>query len=122
MTDPKLFKLTNKDKLHYRKLIKNIDPDHERLIVELLRKKIQNILDTGNLNSVEVELIKDIEKLNYILLRKHDLSAHVVKKILFAMSYVVDEDDEIPDFIPKYGYLDDISVVEWVINDIKKDI
>ena len=38
------------------------------------------------------------------------------------MSYVVDEDDEIPDFIPKYGYLDDISVVEWVINDIKKDI
>ena len=85
-------------------------------------KKIQNILDTGNLNSVEVELIKDIEKLNYILLRKHDLSAHVVKKILFAMSYVVDEDDEIPDFIPKYGYLDDISVVEWVINDIKKDI
>lgn len=122
MTDPKLFKLTNKDKLHYRKLIKNIDPDHERLIVELLRKKIQNILDTGNLNSVEVELIKDIEKLNYILLRKHDLSAHVVKKILFAMSYVVDEDDEIPDFIPKYGYLDDISVVEWIINDIKKDI
>lgn len=122
MTDPKLFKLTNKDKLHYRKLIKNIDPDHERLIVELLRKKIQNILDTGNLNSVEVELIKDIEKLNYILLRKHDLSADVVKKILFAMSYVVDEDDEIPDFIPKYGYLDDISVVEWIINDIKKDI
>ena len=122
MTDPKLFKLTNKDKLHYRKLIKNIDPDHERLIVELLRKKIQNILDTGNLNSVEVELIKDIEKLNYILLRKHDLSAYVVKKILFAMSYVVDEDDEIPDFIPKYGYLDDISVVEWIINDIKKDI
>ena len=122
MTDPKLFKLTNKDKLHYRKLIKNIDPDHERLIVELLRKKIQNILDTGNLNSVEVELIKDIEKLNYILLRKHDLSAHLVKKILFAMSYVVDEDDEIPDFVPKYGYLDDISVVEWIINDIKKDI
>lgn len=122
MTDPKLFKLTNKDKLHYRKLIKNIDPDHERLIVELLRKKIQNILDTGNLNSVEVELIKDIEKLNYILLRKHDLSADVVKKILFAMSYVVDEDDEIPDFIPKYGYLDDISVVEWIINDIKKNI
>jgi uncharacterized membrane protein YkvA (DUF1232 family) len=122
MTDPKLFKLTNKDKLHYRKLIKNIDPDHERLIVELLRKKIQNILDTGNLNSVEVELIKDIEKLNYILLRKHDLSAYVVKKILFAMSYFIDENDEIPDIIPNYGYLDDISVVSWILEDIQQTV
>jgi uncharacterized membrane protein YkvA (DUF1232 family) len=106
MTDPKLFKLTNHDKLHYRNLIKNIDPKHRVFIVNILRKKIQKIL----------------AKLNYILESNPALSSELVKKILFAMSYVIDEDDEIPDIIPEYGYLDDISVVSWVLNDIQTSL
>ena len=119
MTDPKLFKLTKQDKLHYRKLIKNIDPKNKNLIIDVLGKKIQVILDSKNLNSIEANLIKDIEKLNYILKTNHSLSEITVKKILFAMSYVIDENDEIPDIIPEYGYLDDISVVNWIIEEIE---
>lgn len=85
----------------------------------MLGKKIQVILDSKNLNSIEANLIKDIEKLNYILKTNHSLSEITVKKILFAMSYVIDENDEIPDIIPEYGYLDDISVVNWIIEEIE---
>ena len=42
----------------------------------------------------------------------------MVKKILFALTYFIDENDEIPDIIPNYGYLDDIKVVEWVLDDV----
>lgn len=122
MTDPKLFKLTERDKLHYKELIKNIDPYYKKLIVDVLREKIQNILDSGDLNSVEFELIKDLAELNSILEINNNLSNDIIKKILFAMSYVINENDEIPDIIPEYGYLDDISVVQWILNDIKKDI
>jgi uncharacterized membrane protein YkvA (DUF1232 family) len=38
------------------------------------------------------------------------------------MTYFVDDNDEIPDMIPDYGYLDDIKVVEWVIDDIQSQI
>ncbi len=122
MTDPKLFKLTERDKLHYKELIKNIDPYYKKLIVDVLREKIQNILDSGDLNSVEFELIKHLAELNSILEINNNLSNDIIKKILFAMSYVINENDEIPDIIPEYGYLDDISVVQWILNDIKKDI
>ena len=40
-----------------------------------------------------------------------NLPENIVKKILFAMSYFIDDEDEIPDIVPKYGYLDDIVVV-----------
>ena len=40
-----------------------------------------------------------------------NLPENIVKKILFAKSYFIDDEDEIPDIVPKYGYLDDIVVV-----------
>ena len=36
--------------------------------------------------------------------------------------YFIDENDEIPDVIPDYGYLDDVTVVSWVMKDIQKHI
>jgi uncharacterized membrane protein YkvA (DUF1232 family) len=51
-----------------------------------------------------------------------DLPELVIKKVLFAMSYFIDENDEIPDIIPDYGYLDDVTVVSWVMNDIQDHI
>ncbi len=80
------------------------------------------MLDEGRLNSVEVALIDDIAKLMGILELYPELPQPVVKKILFAMTYFVDENDEIPDMIPDYGYLDDVKVVEWVIDDIQDQI
>ena len=80
------------------------------------------MLDEGRLKSVEVALIDDIAKLMGILELYPELPQPVVKKILFAMTYFVDENDEIPDMIPDYGYLDDVKVVEWVIDDIQDQI
>ncbi len=122
MSDPKLFELTDKDKAYYLEVIKKIDPVHSRAITRVLGTKISGMLDAGKLNSVEVELIDDITMLMGILEMHPELPQSVVKKILFAMTYFVDENDEIPDVIPNYGYLDDIKVVEWVIDDIQDQI
>ncbi|MBI89010.1 MAG: hypothetical protein CMG60_02895 [Candidatus Marinimicrobia bacterium] len=115
----KLFKITEEDKIHYKELIQVIDVKQKDSIVFILRTKIQNLLDEGKLNSVEAELIKDIGKLAKILEIYQDLPDLIIKKILFAMSYFIDENDEIPDVIPNYGYLDDITVVSWILNDIE---
>ena len=122
MSDPKLFELTEKDKAHYLKLIEKIDPVHSRKITTVLGQKISGMLDGGNLNSVEVALIDEISMLMGILELHSELPESVIKKILFAMTYFVDEYDEIPDVIPNYGYLDDMKVVEWVIDDIRDQI
>ncbi|MBT3945886.1 MAG: DUF1232 domain-containing protein [Candidatus Marinimicrobia bacterium] len=122
MSDPKLFQLTDEDKSHYREIIEKIDPAHSLSITRVIGSKISGMLDEGNLNSVEVALIDDITILMGILKLNPELPKSVVKKILFAMMYFVDENDEIPDIIPGYGYLDDIKVVEWVINDIRDQI
>ena len=80
------------------------------------------MLDDGKLNSVEIALIDDIAMLMEVLELHPALPNSVVKKILFAMTYFVDDNDEIPDVIPDYGYLDDIKVVEWVMDDIQSQI
>ena len=122
MTDPKLFQLTDEDKAHYQEMIKQIDPGHQNSIIKVLGIKIQTMLDEGHLNSVEVELIEDVARLAEILELYPGLPETVIKKILFAMSYFIDENDEIPDIISDYGYLDDVKVVSWVIDDIRNQI
>lgn len=122
MTDPKLFQLTDEDKAHYQDMIKQIDPVHQNSIIKVLGIKIQTMLDEGHLNSVEIELIEDVARLAEILELYPGLPETVIKKILFAMSYFIDENDEIPDIIPDYGYLDDVKVVSWVIDDIRNQI
>jgi len=122
MTDPKLFQLTDEDKTHYQEMIKQIDTGHQNSIIKVLGIKIQTMLDEGHLNSVEVELIEDVARLAEILELYPELPETVIKKILFAMSYFIDENDEIPDVIPDYGYLDDVKVVSWVIDDIREQI
>ena len=103
-------------------MINQIDTSHQKSIIKVLGIKIQTMLDEGHLNSVEVELIEDVAQLAEILELYPDLPEPVIKKILFAMSYFIDENDEIPDVIPDYGYLDDVKVVGWVIDDIRVQI
>jgi len=88
------------------------------MILKILGPKIESMIKKGNLNSVEIILIDDIAKLIGILELYPDLPTNMVKKILFALTYFIDENDEIPDIIPNYGYLDDIKVVEWVLDDV----
>ncbi len=122
MIDTKLFQLTNDDKLRYLELIEKINIEQKYTIMNVLGKKIQDILDDRQVNSIEAELIDDMAQLVEILEFHTDLPDIIVKKILFAMSYFIDKNDEIPDIIPKYGFLDDITIVSWILNDIRKQI
>ena len=119
MNDPKLFRITDEDKVHYSDLIEQVEINNKDSIIELLGIKIRDMLHDGNLNSLETELINEMTRLVEILEKTNTLSKLNTKKILFAMSYFIDEDDEIPDIIPNYGYLDDITIVSWIINDIE---
>ena len=92
---------------------------NKEIIIKFLGEKVQEIINHGDLNRAELKLIEDMGKLTLILQNNIDLPKLVVQKILFAMSYFIDEDDEIPDVIPEYGYLDDVSVVNWIMEDIK---
>ena len=119
MNDLKLFQITEQDRAHYQKIIRQIDVNNKDIIIKFLGEKIQEIINHGDLNRAELKLIEDMGKLTRILERNIDLPKLVIQKILFAMSYFIDEDDEIPDVIPEYGYLDDVSVVSWIMEDIK---
>ena len=119
MNDLKLFQITEQDRAHYQKIIRQIDVNNKDIIIKFLGEKIQEIINHGDLNRAELKLIEDMGKLTRILEKNIDLPKLVIQKILFAMSYFIDEDDEIPDVIPEYGYLDDASVVSWIMEDIK---
>tara|TARA_Y100000591_G_C21696622_1_gene626056 strand:- start:231 stop:617 length:387 start_codon:yes stop_codon:yes gene_type:complete len=122
MNDPKIFQLTEQDKLRYLKLIKKINLEQKYTIMNILGQKIQNILDDGSVNSIEAILIGDMAELVEILEMHENISELTTKKILFAMTYFIDDDDEIPDLIEDYGYLDDVAVVKWILEDIRKDL
>ena len=122
MKDLKLFQITKEDKDHYKKVIQKIDVNNMEIIIKVLGEKVQKIINHGNLNKAEVILIEDMGKLSRILDENLDLPKLVIQKILFAMSYFIDENDEIPDIIPEYGYLDDLTVVNWIMEDIQKKL
>ena len=107
----KLFLLGKQDKLRYLKLIEKINPKHKDEIVLVLGEKIQDILKEENITSIEIELINEMARFVKIFETFKNLPENILKKILLAMSYLIDNGNEIPDIVPKYGYLDDIVVV-----------
>ena len=122
MSDLKLFHIGKQVKLRYLKLIEKINPKHKDEIVLVLGEKIQDILKEGKINSIEIELINEMARFVKIFESFKNLPENIVKKILFAMSYFIDDEDEIPDIVPKYGYLDDIVVVRWIVTEINKEL
>ncbi|MEC9376735.1 MAG: DUF1232 domain-containing protein [Candidatus Neomarinimicrobiota bacterium] len=122
MADPKLLQLTAKDKAHYRELIKKIDINQKGRIVNFLLSKLDSLVEGGDLNKIEIDLIDDVSWLMGTLEFFPDLPERTVQKILFALSYFIDENDEIPDMIPEIGYLDDMKVAKWIVNDIRGQI
>ena len=122
MSDLKLFHLERRDKLRYLKLIEKINPKHKDEIVLVLGEKIQDILKEENITSIEIELINEMARFVKIFESFKNLPVNILKKILFAMSYFIDNEDEIPDIVPKYGYLDDIVVVRWIVTEINKEL
>jgi len=117
-----LFQLTEKDKDQYKKLIDKIDLDTSDDVIGMLNTKIDRLIASDQLNDIEVDLIKNVSVLVSIYQTYPDLTDSIRKRILFAISYFCDEDDDIPDIVPEIGYLDDAVIARWVIDSISKDL
>ena len=117
-----LFQLTEKDKDQYKKLIDKIDLDTSDDVIGMLNTKVDRLISSDQLNDIEVDLIKNVSVLVSIYQTYPDLTDSIRKRILFAISYFCDEDDDIPDIVPEIGYLDDAVIARWVIDSISKDL
>ena len=117
-----LFQLTEEDKDRYRKLVDKIDLDSSDDIISMLSPKLDRLVASDGLNDIEIDLIKNVSVLVSIYQTYPDLTDSIRRRILFAISYFCDEDDDIPDIVPDIGYLDDAVVANWVIASISKDL
>ena len=117
-----LFQLTEKDKDQYKKLIDKIDLNTSDEVIKMLNAKLDRLIASEQLNDIEVDLIKNVSVLVSIYQTYPDLTDSIRKRILFAISYFCDENDDIPDIVPEIGYLDDAVIARWVIESISKDL
>ena len=117
-----LFQLTEEDKDQYRKLIDKIDLDSSDDIISMLSPKLDRLVASDGLNDIEIDLIKNVSVLVSIYQTYPDLTDSIRRRILFAISYFCDEDDDIPDIVPDIGYLDDAVIANWVIESISQDL
>ena len=122
MNISKLFQLTEKDKALYQKLIDDIDLNSSDEVIKTLNVKLDKLIESGKLNDIEVDLIKNVSVLVSIYQTYPDLTSSIRRRILFAISYFCDVNDDIPDIVPEIGYLDDAVVARWVIESISKDL
>ena len=114
-----IFLLTRDDKLKYLDQIYKFDLSLKKRIMEKVPLKLNLLLQNKSLNSIQLQLINDVVELYRIIKDNPQVSEEVQKKILFAMNYFSDEEDEIPDAIPVFGLLDDAAVISWIVSDLK---
>lgn len=113
-------RLTEQDIQKYRKKIDEIDlSDKDRVLMETFIK-ITKLFENKKLDKFQLVLVQEINGLYNILKSTPNLEELVQQKIIFALKYFVKGQDDIPDDIPGIGFLDDLAVVDWVIQDIKE--
>ena len=112
------FKLTDEDIHRYEKQIYAIDLNIEDELLQKIAVKIKSIVTSGNISSIQLSLIEDISKLVIILRKVENLEVSVKRKILFALQYFYDPEDDIPDRVTQLGFLDDAILVKWIIEPI----
>ena len=122
MNISKIFELTDEDKAKYQLMIDKIDLSKSSEIINTLNSKLDNLIDLKKLNSIETDLIKDVSVLLNIYQTYPDLTDSIKRRIIFAISYFCNSDDDIPDIVPEIGYLDDAVVARWVIESIGKEL
>ena len=122
MNISKIFQLTEEDKAHYLTLIDKIDLNKSSEIIQSLNLKLDNLVSSKKLNNIETDLIKNVSVLLSIYQTYPDLTDSIKKRIIFAISYFCDSDDDIPDIVPDIGYLDDAVVAKWIIDSISADL
>ena len=122
MNISKIFELTDEDKAKYQLMIDKIDLSKSSEIINTLNSKLDNLIDLKKLNSIETDLIKNVSVLLNIYQTYPDLTDSIKRRIIFAISYFCNSDDDIPDIVPQIGYLDDAVVARWVIESIGKEL
>ena len=122
MNISKIFQLTEEDKAVYNLLIDKIDLNDASKIIDMLNSKLDTMTTSKSLNSIETDLIKYVSVLLNIYQTYPDLTDSIKRRILFALSYFCDSNDDIPDVVPEIGYLDDAVVARWVIESIGREL
>ena len=122
MNISKIFQLTEEDKAEYKLLIDEIDLNDASKIIDMLNSKLDTMTTSKSLNSIETDLIKYVSVLLNIYQTYPDLTDSIKRRILFALSYFCDSNDDIPDVVPEIGYLDDAVVARWVIESIGREL
>ena len=122
MNISKIFQLTEEDKAEYNLLIDKIDCNDASKIIDMLNSKLDTMTTSKSLNSIETDLIKYVSVLLNIYQTYPDLTDSIKRRILFALSYFCDSNDDIPDVVPEIGYLDDAVVARWVIESIVREL
>ena len=122
MNISKIFQLTEEDKAEYKLLIDKIDLNDASKIIDMLNSKLDTMATSKSLNSIETDLIKYVSVLLNIYQTYPDLTDSIKRRILFALSYFCDSNDDIPDVVPEVGYLDDAVVAKWVIESIGREL
>ena len=122
MNISKIFQLTEEDKAEYNLLINKIDLNEASKIIDMLNSKLDTMTTSKSLNSIETDLIKYVSVLLNIYQTYPDLTDSIKRRILFALSYFCDSNDDISDVVPEIGYLDDAVVARWVIESIGREL
>ena len=118
-TQENTFTLTQEDKLDYLDQINKFDLSKKKELMKSVPEKLQTLLQNGTLNSIQVQLINDLVHLFKLLEDNQNMDKDIQKKILFALDYFSNVDDEIPDSIPIYGLLDDSAVINWIVKGLQ---
>ena len=122
MNISKIFQLTEEDKAEYNLLIDKIDLNDASKIIDMLNSKLDTMTTSKSLNIIETDLIKYVSVLLNIYQTYPDLTDSIKRRIIFALSYFCDSNDDIPDVVPEIGYLDDAVVARWVIESVGQEL
>ena len=122
MNISKIFQLTEEDKAEYQLLIDKINLNDASKIIDMLNSKLDTMITSKSLNSIETDLIKYVSVLLNIYQTYPDLTDLIKRRIIFALSYFCDSNDDIPDVVPEIGYLDDAVVARWVIESVGHEL
>ena len=114
--------LTEKDVNKYRIEIDEIDLKEKDNILKSSLHKINSLLGDTKLDQFQIILVQEINALHNILRNNPNLEISIQQKILFALKYFLQGQDDIPDDIPGVGFIDDLAVVDWVIREIKDQV
>mgnify|MGYP002525238582 FL=1 len=120
-THPEEFKLTEEDIQRTEKQITEMDLTREQSILAELPLKLDELLKSSDMDDFTIELINNVSKLYNVIMSLPALHDDLKRRILYALDYFVDKDDEIPDEIPVFGYLDDLVIVRYVVDQIMSD-